>query len=924
MGTQWCIRIYQSMKNGFSLMKLWRRPAHCARDQRGPWALALAVALLGAGSTYAAYTDIDPRITNQLQNTTAYVGYDASFSVLALSSATLQYQWRTNGVPVTGVVATNATCTLSNLTLSANGTRVSVIVTNAVGWLTSSTVTLTVLPTLAPVIVAQPTNTTGYSGYTTTFTVTASNAPLAYQWYTNGIKITSATSASYTTPRLTSAFNGLSYSVIVSNSQGMATSTVAVLTVMTALAPAITTQPADQIVVAGTKATFTVAASGAPLLYQWRTNGANVSRANAAAYTTGNAVLRDNGVKYSVIVSNSAGSVTSAVAKLSVLGAFRIAFRPVTPVDVAQYGLPSTTQRSPGGPNVGLGEPAYLEALITKGASNYFGSVTWTLSHWANGSAGPSVLKASPLTANVPCADYGDTLAYDIAGRRMLVPDAVGTNNNGDYVVVATLTWTNSVLPAPGVVVTATQTVYGSLYKGKDTCYLCHPDKASKFESTAHATDLHNLKTIPAALKPLTNVQCENCHGAGWRHIMSSGNTNMITISLSANNCGQCHTNQVAEWGQTWHARGKAGASAGGGSFRSGNTLNSCGQCHSTKGFLDVNDPGISYSNAVVTTRGTYNEGVTCEACHDPHSMGMGTHQLRNIPSYTLMNGYVVTNAGDGMICVSCHHERNSATNVVSITIPTSRGAHHSTQADLLFGQNAYEFGLKMPSPSPHAQVPDTCVGCHMPDTPAGLVSDKVGHVGGHTFTLAWMDPTDGTVPPGRGSAPFLTERCAPCHGTVTNFTFGGQIFTTNLVSCQEEVSNLLYQVAKLLDPTNTGLRINTALITNAVTRAGLAQRAAYFNWTYFSEDASLGVHNPNYTKSVLRATIAALGGTTPSPYGSGLVPAGMSSPSSASGAAGSSGSGGGGDAASGAAGSSSMADGASGRSGTRQPAVGG
>ena len=87
-----------------------------------------------------------------------------------------------------------------------------------------------------------------------------------------------------------------------------------------AIAPAITTQPADQTVTVGQTATFSVTANGtAPLSYQWRKNGANISGATSASYTTPVAITADNGALFSVVVVNAAGNdVTSRGATLTV------------------------------------------------------------------------------------------------------------------------------------------------------------------------------------------------------------------------------------------------------------------------------------------------------------------------------------------------------------------------------------------------------------------------------------------------------------------------------------------------------------------------------------------------------------------------------------------------------------------------------
>ncbi len=85
--------------------------------------------------------------------------------------------------------------------------------------------------------------------------------------------------------------------------------------------PSITTQPVSQTVTAGQAATFSVTAAGtAPLTYQWQKNGTAVSGANSASYTTPATSTSDNGAPFTVVVSNSAGSVTSNTATLTVNG----------------------------------------------------------------------------------------------------------------------------------------------------------------------------------------------------------------------------------------------------------------------------------------------------------------------------------------------------------------------------------------------------------------------------------------------------------------------------------------------------------------------------------------------------------------------------------------------------------------------------
>ena len=86
-----------------------------------------------------------------------------------------------------------------------------------------------------------------------------------------------------------------------------------------ATAPTIATQPANQTVNAGQAATFSVTAAGtAPLSFQWQNGTTAISGATSASYTTPATTTSDSGSQFSVVVSNSAGSIASNAATLTV------------------------------------------------------------------------------------------------------------------------------------------------------------------------------------------------------------------------------------------------------------------------------------------------------------------------------------------------------------------------------------------------------------------------------------------------------------------------------------------------------------------------------------------------------------------------------------------------------------------------------
>jgi predicted outer membrane repeat protein len=168
----------------------------------------------------------------------------------------------------------------------------------------------------AAIITLQPTNITVVVSNAATFSVAATGTGLGYQWRFNNNPISGATSSAYVIPSAVLTNEG-NYSVVVTNAGGSVTSSSAALKVL--FGPVITSHPQSQSIVSGYDATFSVGATGRnPLSYQWRKNTLPISGANGSSYTI-NAVRSGDGANYSVVVTNSDGSVISANASLTVL-----------------------------------------------------------------------------------------------------------------------------------------------------------------------------------------------------------------------------------------------------------------------------------------------------------------------------------------------------------------------------------------------------------------------------------------------------------------------------------------------------------------------------------------------------------------------------------------------------------------------------
>jgi hypothetical protein len=285
---------------------------------------ALAVAgcagLASSNNSNRGTKTIEPTIAAQPASQTVTAGQTATFSVTATGTAPFSYQWLKNSANIGG--ATAASYTTPATIVGDSGAKFDVVVSNSAGSVKSAMATLTVnAASVGPTITAQPASQSVTLGQAAAFSVTATGTtPLTYQWQKNGGNISGATAASYTTPATVAGDSGAKFDVVVSNTVGSQTSTMATLTVNAAsVGPTITTQPANQTVTVGQTATFSVTATGtAPLTYQWQKNGGNISGATAAGYTTPATVAGDSGAKFDVVVSNTVGNQTSTMATLTV------------------------------------------------------------------------------------------------------------------------------------------------------------------------------------------------------------------------------------------------------------------------------------------------------------------------------------------------------------------------------------------------------------------------------------------------------------------------------------------------------------------------------------------------------------------------------------------------------------------------------
>ena len=210
---------------------------------------------------------------------------------------------------------------------------------------TALTTTITITISAADIVGAPTANpTTGIYTENQSVTLTSSTGGATIYYTTDGSEptitggVTGGTTAKYTAPIAVTGTEGQSITTTIKAiavKSGMQDSSVETFTytikqesqtpdVPDVTAPSITTQPGNATVEVGETASFNIVASGTNLTYQWQINRndgngwANIDGATATSYTTSAVDISCNGFKYQCVVSNSAGTVTSNTAVLTV------------------------------------------------------------------------------------------------------------------------------------------------------------------------------------------------------------------------------------------------------------------------------------------------------------------------------------------------------------------------------------------------------------------------------------------------------------------------------------------------------------------------------------------------------------------------------------------------------------------------------
>lgn len=450
---------------------------------------AVASVTCGSTNSNAALLTVQsaPAITSQPTASTVCSGGITTFCITA-TGAGISYQWQvsltgcagtwtnlTNTAPYSGVNTGCLTINPTSPAMTGYAYRCQVTGTCAPA-ATSNCVLLTVNTPIT--ISSQPAASTVCAGAQTSFTVGASGTTPSYQWQestnggaswnniSNGGVYSGATTATLTLTNVTAGMNNYQYRAVVNGAApcGSANSNAATLTINTA--PVITTQPvASTTLCVGGNTTYTVAANGTAVTYQWQVstagaggpwsniaNGGVYSGANTASLTITGATAVMNTYQYRAVATGTcAPAANSNAAALTVNTPITITTQPTPNTNICATGTTSFTVGATGT------TPTYQWQVSTAGAGGpwtnvanggvYSGATTTTLTLSAVTASMNGYQYRAVVTGAAPCTPQNSNNAIlNVTPQPVITANSLSSLLAGQRTVLRV-----NVTPAPGL-----------------------------------------------------------------------------------------------------------------------------------------------------------------------------------------------------------------------------------------------------------------------------------------------------------------------------------------------------------------------------------------------------------------------------------------------------------------------------------------
>jgi formate-dependent nitrite reductase cytochrome c552 subunit len=258
-----------------------------------------------------------------------------------------------------------------------------------------------------------------------------------------------------------------------------------------------------------------------------------------------------------------------------------------------------------------------------------------------------------------------------------------------------------------------------------------------------------------------------------------------------------------------------------------------CAECHVSQGHVEFLETGA------VAAVFDAPEAISCETCHDKH----GTFDFENdgydyalrsfdpVPLRKVNADYVIDYGDKSNACITCHQPRTiprldadeAGVEDGLIEVPNRYGPHYGAQSIMLEGIYGAEIAGTTSYPTAVSSAHRngaSCVSCHM------------------------GEPNEGD---GQHSMVPTFAACTNCHGD------GAETLMTNL---QTEVDGYMAELEVLFTAQGL-LDAEGNLVYNVDYPATVAD--AYWNYKMVYYDHSKGVHNPAYTRAMLKNAIEAV-----------------------------------------------------------------
>jgi hypothetical protein len=355
-----------------------------------------------------------PTISQQPTNAIVLLGGSAIFNVGVNGTMPFSYQWLRNGTNAVGISA--STLTINNVASNHLGVY-TVVITNAYGSVTSAPVSLTIGSPLQ--LLQAPVSQTVMSGANVTFEVLVSGSqPIQYVWYYNGSELTGYTSNKLVFDSVTLYYTG-TFAVTVINPVSTLSITNIQLTVLSP--PFINAQPRNREFLKGMPAVMEITVDGSqPYRIQWRKNKINQLSGNNPTYNIASAVTNHSG-NFDVVITNAYGSITSSVARLTVIEP-----------DTNSFGIASLTTNAPTVvDSYAVVNYNYYDGIATSGKrvfiNGYNGAAGFNVTDLGDPSMVPSTTSAYRYGL---VSDLRSQKAYVFANNSTMIGSSGGTVNS--------------------------------------------------------------------------------------------------------------------------------------------------------------------------------------------------------------------------------------------------------------------------------------------------------------------------------------------------------------------------------------------------------------------------------------------------------------------------------------------------------------